>query len=115
MEHAIKYITDGTIDIDNVLTAMADAGDSKIRFKLPKVLNKATGKNTSTTFNFSWPNWGVDSLAYRDSIAKRDPTWLCDIVKAAQRAHKLKIAASSSAVTACDPMEAANPRGFLCK
>ena len=109
MERAIKYIADGTINIDNVLTAMAEAGDSKIRFKLPKVLNKATGKNTSTTFNFSWPNWGVDSLAYRDSIAKRDPTWLCDIVKAAQRARKLKIAASSSAVTACDPMEAANP------
>ena len=71
---------EGTIDVDNVLTAMAEAGDGKIRFKLPKVLNKATGKNTSTTFNFSWPNWGADSLAYRDSIAKRGSAWLCDTV-----------------------------------
>jgi len=100
---------DGTIDIDDVLTSMAEAGDSKIRFKLPKVLNRATGKNTSTSFNFSWPNWGVDSLAYRDLITKRGPTWLHDTVKAAQCARKLQIAASSSAVTACDPMEAVNP------
>jgi len=99
---------EGTIDVDNVLTAMAEAGDGKIRFKLPKVLNKATGKNTSTTFNFSWPNWGADSLAYRDSIAKRGSAWLHDMVKAAQCARKLKVGATSSAVTD-DPSEAVNP------
>jgi len=105
---------EGTIDVDDVLTAMAEAGDGKIRFKLPKVLNKATRKNTSMTFNFSWPNWGADSLAYRDSIAKRGSAWLRDTVEAAQCARKLKVGATSSAATD-DPSEAVNPRYFLCK
>jgi len=99
---------EGTIDVDDVLTAMAEAGDGKIRFKLPKVLNKATGKNTSMTSNFSWPNWGADSLAYRDSIAKCGSAWLHDTVEAAQCACKLKVGATSSAVTD-DPLESVNP------
>ena len=105
---------EGTIDVDDVLTTMAEAGDGKIRYKLPKVLNKATGKNTSMTFNFSWPNWGTDSLAYRDSIVKHGSAWLRDTVEAAQCACKLKVGATSSAITD-DSAEAVNPRHFLCK
>ncbi|KAI6094081.1 hypothetical protein EDD16DRAFT_1792215 [Pisolithus croceorrhizus] len=58
LERAVKYIAEGIIDVDKVLADMMEAGDGKIRFKLPRVLNKATGKSTSTSFNFSWSNWG---------------------------------------------------------
>ncbi|KAI6013682.1 hypothetical protein PISMIDRAFT_23852 [Pisolithus microcarpus 441] len=113
LEHAVKYIVDGIIDVDKVLAHMMEVGDGKIRFKLPRVLNKATGKNTSMSFNFSWSNWGVESMAYRDSIAKHGPEWLRATIEIAQRARQLKVAATSSAATDDHGMDGVNPRALL--
>ncbi|KAI6097638.1 hypothetical protein EV401DRAFT_1895469 [Pisolithus croceorrhizus] len=113
LERAVKYIAEGIIDVDKVLADMMEAGDGKIRFKLPRVLNKATGKSTSTSFNFSWSNWGVESMAYRDSIAKWGPQWLRTTVEAAQQARQLKVATTSSANTDDHGMDGVNPRALL--
>ncbi|KAI6036963.1 hypothetical protein PISMIDRAFT_108813 [Pisolithus microcarpus 441] len=99
LERAVKYIVEGIIDVD----------------KLPRVLNKATGKSTSTSFNFSWSNWGVKSMAYRDSVAKRGPEWLRTTIEAAQQSCQLKVAATSSATTDDHGMDGVNPRALLCK
>ncbi|KAI6130726.1 hypothetical protein EDD16DRAFT_1515395 [Pisolithus croceorrhizus] len=113
LECAVKYIVEGIIDVDKVLADMMEAGDGKIRFKLPRVLNKATGKNTSTSFNFSWSNWGVKSMAYMDLIVKCGPEWLHTTVEAAQQAHQLKVAATSSMTTDDHAMEGVNPHALL--
>ncbi|KIJ57930.1 hypothetical protein HYDPIDRAFT_46803, partial [Hydnomerulius pinastri MD-312] len=63
VERAVEFIADRLIDVDEVLASMADNG-GKMRIKLPKVLNKATGKETSGPFMFSVSNWGTQTLAY---------------------------------------------------
>ncbi|KIK81547.1 hypothetical protein PAXRUDRAFT_27844 [Paxillus rubicundulus Ve08.2h10] len=49
VEHAVEFISDRLIDINEVLASMADNG-GKMWIKLPKVLNKAMGKETSGPF-----------------------------------------------------------------
>ncbi|KAI6106528.1 hypothetical protein EDD16DRAFT_1523875 [Pisolithus croceorrhizus] len=115
LECTVKYIAEGIINVDKVLTDIMEAGDSKIQFKLPRVLNKATGKSTSMSFNFSWSNWGVKSMAYRDSIAKWGPEWLCATVEATQQAHQLKVTTTSSANMDNHGMDSMNPHALLCK
>ncbi|KIM51398.1 hypothetical protein SCLCIDRAFT_33465 [Scleroderma citrinum Foug A] len=56
LEHAIKFIVDGTIDVEQVLKDMANNADGKMKVKLPKVLNRAMGRVTSSAFQFSAVN-----------------------------------------------------------
>ena len=76
----------------------------KYKFKLPKVLNKQTGKLTSPPFNFSWANWSSESLAYRDAVLKHGAAWLRDLFTTAQNVCQLKSSnISDKASEAVDP------------
>ncbi|KAG6370776.1 hypothetical protein JVT61DRAFT_10978 [Boletus reticuloceps] len=68
--HAIKLITEGIIDVDQVLADMASSQDRKLRIKLPKVLNKQTGQALSAPLQFSSANWHRDTMAYKELICK---------------------------------------------
>ena len=81
----------------------------KYKFKLPKVLNKQPGKPTSSPFNFSWANWGSESLAYRDAVLKHGAAWLRDLFIAAQSVCQL-----TSSNISDEAGEAVDPRSLLC-
>lgn len=49
---------------------MTCSNDRKLRITLPKVLNKQTGQESSTLFQFSSANWYRDTMAYRKLICK---------------------------------------------
>ncbi|KIK92861.1 hypothetical protein PAXRUDRAFT_791077 [Paxillus rubicundulus Ve08.2h10] len=84
VEHAVEFISDRLIDVDEVLASMADNG-GKMWIKLPKVLNKATGKETSGPFMFSVSNWGTQTLAYRSSLVTKGPMFVHETITAAHK------------------------------
>ena len=49
---------------------MVAGAEKKMKVKLPKVLNKQTGRETSAPFQFSSANWNSDTEAYKESIHK---------------------------------------------
>ncbi|KAF8837067.1 hypothetical protein BDN67DRAFT_983500 [Paxillus ammoniavirescens] len=87
LEHAVKFIAEGPIDVEQVLADMANSPDGKMKIKLPKVLNKHTGCKTSAPFQFSSANWNSDTAAYQESIRKRGQAFVHSVCTAAQ-AHK---------------------------
>ncbi|KAF9234885.1 hypothetical protein BU15DRAFT_65319 [Melanogaster broomeanus] len=84
LERAVQFIMDGTIDIEQILQAMAETSDPKPKIKLPKVLNKATGRETSAPYQFSASNWGGNTAGYKDSILNRGSAFVRATVASAQ-------------------------------
>ncbi|KIM50201.1 hypothetical protein SCLCIDRAFT_146130, partial [Scleroderma citrinum Foug A] len=70
LEHAIKFVVDSTIDVEQVLKDMANNTDGKMKVKLLKVLNRAMGHVTSLAFQFLAMNWNSNTTAYQESIHK---------------------------------------------
>ena len=70
LEHAIKFVVDSTIDVEQVLKDMANNTDGKMKVKLLKVLNRAMGHATSLAFQFLAMNWNSNTTAYQESIHK---------------------------------------------
>ncbi|KAH7905577.1 hypothetical protein BJ138DRAFT_1105871 [Hygrophoropsis aurantiaca] len=64
LERALKLIAEGSLSVREVLTAL-EAGK---QVTLPKILNKATGKEVNTPYLFSSENWNADASDYVDSI-----------------------------------------------
>ncbi|KIK80144.1 hypothetical protein PAXRUDRAFT_36279 [Paxillus rubicundulus Ve08.2h10] len=58
LEHTVQFIMNSVIDIEQILLEMVETGDLKPKIKLPKVLNKVTGHESSTPYQFSASNWG---------------------------------------------------------
>ncbi|KAG1753703.1 uncharacterized protein EDB91DRAFT_1242676 [Suillus paluster] len=65
----VTLISEGNIKVENVLASTPSC--SKLNIKLPKVLNKATGKETSAPYLFSCDLWGKPNTGYMKSIKKK--------------------------------------------
>ncbi|KAG2745187.1 hypothetical protein P692DRAFT_20742294, partial [Suillus brevipes Sb2] len=71
LERALTLISNNDINVEDVLAAGPAQRRSMVR--APKVLNKATGKETWTIHAFSVSNWGSQTLAFSKSVqAKGD-------------------------------------------
>ncbi|KIK75807.1 hypothetical protein PAXRUDRAFT_29040 [Paxillus rubicundulus Ve08.2h10] len=114
LERAVKFIAKGIIDVEQVLADMANSPDSKMKIKLPKVLNKQTGRETLAPFQFLSANWNGDTAAYRESIQKRGQAFVRSIFAAAQ-AHKGIKTGTSNANTDTSEPGTVNPRALLCE
>ena len=114
LECAIKFIVDSTIDVEQVLEDMANNTDGKMKVKLPKVLNKVTGRVTSSAFQFSAINWNSDTTAYQESIHKRGQAFVRATFTAAQ-AFKASGTKSGNSEADVNEPSTPNPRSFLCE
>ncbi|KIJ67661.1 hypothetical protein HYDPIDRAFT_165537 [Hydnomerulius pinastri MD-312] len=116
LERAVQFIMDGTINVKQILADMAESPEGKMKVMLPKVLNKATGRETSGPYMFSSTNWGGNTAGYRESIFKRGAGFTRDMIAAAQHMKSAKAPGSDVPSSACDTLESGvNPRAFLCK
>ncbi|KAG0699686.1 hypothetical protein DFH29DRAFT_780955, partial [Suillus ampliporus] len=71
LERALMLIKIGCINIEDVLAV--GPAQHRLMVKTPKVLNKATGKETWTVNAFSVNNWGSQTLVFSKSAwAKGD-------------------------------------------
>ncbi|KAG6371004.1 hypothetical protein JVT61DRAFT_10724 [Boletus reticuloceps] len=113
---AVEFIRDGVIDIEQVLVDMIDAPDGKMKVKLPKTLNKATGRETSTPYQFSASNWSVGTANYKLSVERRGPKFVRSVFAEAQSRRNLKIAnmAEGDCTAASKNANNADPRALLC-
>ncbi|KAG2064564.1 hypothetical protein BDR04DRAFT_1145859 [Suillus decipiens] len=73
LECTVEMITDGDIEAEDVL---ASASSSKINIKLPKILNKLTGKKTSAPFLFSRDRCTKKTKNYAKSIKNKGPAFI---------------------------------------
>ncbi|KIK74055.1 hypothetical protein PAXRUDRAFT_176839, partial [Paxillus rubicundulus Ve08.2h10] len=64
LEHAVQFVMDGVVDIEQILLEMVETGDLEPKTKLPKVLNKVTGCETSAPYQFSASNWGGNTSEF---------------------------------------------------
>ncbi|KAG1775480.1 hypothetical protein EV702DRAFT_933164, partial [Suillus placidus] len=69
LERALKFIKEDVIKVDDILASMATG---KFAIKLPKKLNKVTGKMSSGCYKFSFANWHDETEAYMMSISSRN-------------------------------------------
>ncbi|KAG2149551.1 hypothetical protein BD769DRAFT_1381341 [Suillus cothurnatus] len=77
LERALKLIKDNVINIEDVLAA--PPAQRKLMVKTPKVLNKATGKETSTAHAFSVNNWGPATHSFSKSARLKGKDIMSDI------------------------------------
>ncbi|KAG1902158.1 uncharacterized protein F5891DRAFT_978876 [Suillus fuscotomentosus] len=77
LEHALKLIKDNVINIEDVLAA--PPAQHKLMVKTPKVLNKATGKETSTAHAFSVNNWGPATHSFSKLACLKGKDIMSDI------------------------------------
>ncbi|KAG1880081.1 hypothetical protein F4604DRAFT_1679198 [Suillus subluteus] len=69
LEHALKFVEDSIINVNEVLASMATG---KFSVKLPVKCNKVTGKMSSGCYKFSFTNWHNETEAYMKSIGNRN-------------------------------------------
>ncbi|KAG1880016.1 hypothetical protein F4604DRAFT_1995983 [Suillus subluteus] len=69
LECAVTLISDGDIKVEDILASTS--ARSKLNIKLPKVLNKVTGKVMSTPYLFSRDLWGKANTGYMKGIKKK--------------------------------------------
>ncbi|KAG2093476.1 uncharacterized protein F5147DRAFT_585325, partial [Suillus discolor] len=77
LERALKFIKDKVIKVEDILASMT-TGKSGI--KLPKTLNKVTGKMSSGNYKFSFANWHEETESYMKSISSRDEETKLNII-----------------------------------
>ncbi|KAG1722513.1 hypothetical protein EDB19DRAFT_1834975 [Suillus lakei] len=85
LERAVEMIATGDIKAENIL---ASASSSKTNIKLPKILNKVTGKETSGSFLFSHDRCAKKTKQYTTSIKKKGPTFIASLTDIACSALK---------------------------
>ncbi|KIJ10191.1 hypothetical protein PAXINDRAFT_16761 [Paxillus involutus ATCC 200175] len=112
LERAVQFIMDGTIKVEQVLTDMTESSDGKMRVVLPKVLNKATGRETSELYMFSATNWGGNTASYKESILKRGTGFTCDMIVAVQRTKSTNTCSDMSSSAGGTPANSVNPAHF---
>lgn len=100
------------VNIDQVLADMAESPDGKMKFILPKVLNPATGRETTAPYMFSAINWARNTTSYREAILRRGTAFGRDTIAAAYHARAHGSGNNSSSIGG-DTVEK-NPRAFLC-
>ncbi|KAI6111463.1 hypothetical protein EDD16DRAFT_1521946 [Pisolithus croceorrhizus] len=96
LEHAVKYIMEGIIDVDKVLTDMMEAGDGKIQIQASESAQQSYWQEHIHVLQFFMVKLG-------DLIVKCGPEWLHATLKAAH-----------SMTTDDHAMEGVNPHALLC-
>ena len=115
LERAIKFVVDGTIDVEQVLEDMANNADGKMKVQLPKVLNRATGHVMSLAFQFLAVNWNSDTTAYQESIHKQGQVFVQATFTATQAYKQAGIKSGNSEADVNEPAGAPNPHSILCE
>ena len=86
LERALTLIKAGDIKAEDVLASTTSR--AKLNIKLPKVLNKHTGKETSAPYIFLHDNWGTATNGYMKSIKNKGKGFLESTVDMAYSALK---------------------------
>lgn len=73
LERAFALLVDNAVSIENLEDADMPTTAQKTRFKTPKTLNKATGKETGTEHAFSVVKWGMKTAAFVRAAKKKGP------------------------------------------
>ncbi|OJA17973.1 hypothetical protein AZE42_08950 [Rhizopogon vesiculosus] len=81
VERALGLIKDKHIKVQDLLSS---ASKGKLAIKLPKVLSKATGKETNAPFLFSSANWSSKTRGFIGSIDKKPAGYVEMTVKIAR-------------------------------
>ena len=115
LEHAIKFVVDSTIDVEQVLKDMANNTDGKMKVKLLKVLNRAMGHVTSLAFQFLAMNWNSNTTAYQESIHKWGQVFVQATFTALQAYKPAGIKSGNSEADVNEAVGAPNPHSFLCE
>lgn len=91
---------------------MLEANDGKMKIRLPKTLNKATGHETTTPYQFSVQKWNSHTNSYKQSIERRGPVFTCQVFAEVQTRRNQK-----HRTTDTDDMGTGNnvdPYAYLC-
>ncbi|KAG1795903.1 hypothetical protein EV424DRAFT_1353337 [Suillus variegatus] len=96
LERAVEMIAVGDIKAEDILAATSS---TKISVKLPKVLNKATGKETSIPFLFSRDRCAKKTKNYARSIKKKGAAFVTSLTEIARSAWKENVWPADSTVT----------------
>ncbi|KAG2135311.1 hypothetical protein DEU56DRAFT_949263 [Suillus clintonianus] len=86
LERALRLINDNIIKVEDVLAAPPAL--RKLMLKTPKMLNKATGKETWTACAFSVNNWGSATNSFSKSARTKGKTLTKDITSMARKLLK---------------------------
>ncbi|KAG2335667.1 hypothetical protein BDR05DRAFT_1003682 [Suillus weaverae] len=108
LERAVEMIAVGDIKAEDILAATSS---TKISVKLPKVLNKATGKETSIPFLFSRDRCAKKTKNYARSIKKKGAAFVTSLTEIARSAWKENVWPADSTVT---DDESDDERALLC-
>lgn len=100
-------ISEGDIKVEDVLASTSARG--KLNIKLPKVLNKVTGKVTSAPYLFSRDLWGKANTGYMKGIKKKGLDFVETTVDMARSALNESNAADAGISESSD-----DDRAFLC-
>ncbi|KIK13424.1 hypothetical protein PISMIDRAFT_18014 [Pisolithus microcarpus 441] len=101
LEHAFSFVRDDIINVKSIIEHMETNG-GKLEIRLPKTLNKATGRETSGPYMFSVSNWGEETASYKISIASRGDENTIDVIASAQTLLKKSTAPRASVGTPAD-------------
>ncbi|KAG1747792.1 uncharacterized protein EDB91DRAFT_1079509 [Suillus paluster] len=71
LERAFSLLSDNAVSIENLKDANMPTTARKTRFKTPKTLNKATGKEMGTEHAFSVIKWGMKTAAFVRAAKKK--------------------------------------------
>ena len=95
---------------------MLESGDGKMKVKLPKVLNKATGRESTAPYQFSSQNWNSKTMAYKSSVNRRGPEFIQGVFTEALRRRNQKPGSTDSvgATDANGNGGDVDPRALLC-
>ncbi|KAG1871681.1 hypothetical protein F4604DRAFT_1582942, partial [Suillus subluteus] len=96
LECAVEMIANGDIKAKDILAATSS---TKVNIKLPKVLNKVTGKETSIPFLFSHNRCAKKTKYYARSIKKKGPAFVTSLTEIARSAWKENVWPTDSTVT----------------
>ncbi|KAG1829836.1 hypothetical protein EV424DRAFT_392168 [Suillus variegatus] len=107
LERAVTLISEGDIKVEDVLASTSARG--KLNIKLPKVLNKVTGKVTSAPYLFSRDLWGKANTGYMKGIKKKGLDFVETTVDMARSALNESNAADAGISESSD-----DDRAFLC-
>ncbi|KAI6037329.1 hypothetical protein PISMIDRAFT_47588, partial [Pisolithus microcarpus 441] len=83
LEHTFSFVRDDIINVKSIIEHMETNG-RKLEIRLPKTLNKATGRETSGPYMFSVSNWGEETASYKISIVSRGDENTIDVITFAQ-------------------------------
>ena len=69
---------------------MFESSDGKMKVKLPKVLNKATGRESTARYQFLSQNWNSKTMSYKLSVNRRGPKFIQDVFAEVHRRRNQK-------------------------